>query len=128
MSNPRLLFRVGMKILGLWAVLYGTIEVARNILSLMLFQFQGALAWADLGQAGLAMFFPNAAFIAVSVYLLIGGQWVVDVAFAGGPGACPACGYPMQHSNSSHCPECGTTAPSATPAATADRPGNQPAS
>ncbi|MHC4107336.1 MAG: hypothetical protein ACYSTY_04535 [Planctomycetota bacterium] len=49
--------------------------------------------------------------LALGLYLLLGGTWIVDKAIPSNRPYCPECGYDLSTRTGDHCPECGTNVP-----------------
>ncbi|MCZ6811939.1 MAG: hypothetical protein ACE10B_03625 [Phycisphaerales bacterium] len=49
--------------------------------------------------------------LAIGVYLLFGGKWIVNVCIPSNRPYCPECGYDLSKAASANCPECGVKLP-----------------
>ncbi len=49
--------------------------------------------------------------LAIGVYLLFGGNWIVNVCISSNRPYCPECGYDLSKATSANCPECGVKLP-----------------
>jgi hypothetical protein len=53
--------------------------------------------------------------LALGLYLLLGGKWIVDRCIPSNRQYCPDCGYDLSRSSSDRCAECGTLLPREAP-------------
>ncbi len=49
--------------------------------------------------------------LAIGVYLLFGGKWIVNLCVPSNRPYCPECGYDLSKATSANCPECGVKLP-----------------
>lgn len=105
------LFRVLLKVIGVWFLAQGTAE------------FGGHLAWevavrvidADLDLGILESPFRVQAYvltamkIIVGLYLFFGGRGLADLVIPNNRDYCPECSYPITSHQTDNCPECGAT-------------------
>lgn len=74
-------------------------------------------AMGPVGQSGwmwsmyLAPYSGSIVQLAIGVYLLFGGKWIVNVCIPSNRPYCPECGYDLSKATSENCPECGVKLP-----------------
>lgn len=97
------LFRVLMKVVGVWLVVQGLAGVSSMMTQLMAqdsnFPFayytsQYSYSFVELG---------------LGLYVFFGGQWIADLAIPSNRPYCHECGYDLSKVTRGICPECGTT-------------------
>ena len=49
--------------------------------------------------------------LALGLYLVLGGKWIVDTVIPSNRPYCPECGYDVSKATASDCPECGSQLP-----------------
>lgn len=66
----------------------------------------GAYWWLQVGHysGGLVQ-------AAIGLYLLFGGEWLVNTCIPSNRPYCPECGYDLSQSSAERCPECGVSMP-----------------
>ena len=52
--------------------------------------------------------------VVIGLYLLFGGEWVVDKCIPSNRPYCPECGYDLSRASGERCPECGVSLPNVT--------------
>ena len=108
------LFRLLVKVLGLWLVVQGVAGCATGIT-----QFLGYLSQAWSGGMSISsgllwvggQLLGSGIEIAAGLYLFIGGAWIINMAIPSNRPHCPECGYPLRELTGPSCPECGTAIP-----------------
>ena len=104
------LFRLLLKVLGVWLTANGIVALAGSTLQVVSFaasQFFGGNppmpVWWPLSTSvtGLAQ-------VGLGLYLFFGGRWIADKAIPGNRPYCHECAYDLSYSQSNCCPECGT--------------------
>ena len=97
------LFRVMLKVLGVWLVVQGLAALIGTAVRLVDVLDAGAfnLYFLSWGLGGLVQ-------LIAGLYLFFGGRWVVDKAIPGNRPYCHECGYDLSSPVGRQCPECGT--------------------
>ncbi len=96
------LFRVWLKVLGVYLVVTGTAGFILTLVSITRQWEFGVSIGAQL-QNGLPRLFS----LAIGLYLFFGGKWITDLAIPSNRPYCAECGYDIGHSPGDTCPECG---------------------
>ncbi len=97
------LFRVLLKVVGVWLVVEGLGGVSWMMTRLMApdanlpFMFYAGQISQSLVELGFGLYF------------FFGGQWIADLAIPGNRPYCHECGYDLSKVTREICPECGTT-------------------
>jgi hypothetical protein len=97
------LFRVLLKLIGVWVFIYGLMQGAAEVRFLpFVFDDEWGNPWEStrLIAAALGM--------ALGLYLFLGGEWIVNQAIPGNRPYCHECGYDLSKVTGPECPECGT--------------------
>ena len=105
------LFRVLLKLLGVWMFLGGVTGAIQDAVQVVGFLyrpagFAGAMpwyAWVGFSSGPVSIF--------LGLYLFFGGEWIVNKAIPSNRPYCGDCGYDLSKNTASYCPECGATAP-----------------
>ena len=101
------LFRVLLKVIGVWFVVQGVVGVLQAT-----FQF---LSWLDSSMPStlwpIGWLAGHVIQIVLGLYCFFGGKWLTDLAIPGNRPYCPECGYDLSRSRGSTCPECGIHLP-----------------
>ena len=105
------LFRVLLKVLGVWLFLGGVQGAIASIAQLFAYLYEPSFggripAWT---WAGLSV---QVVPISIGLYLFFGGEWITNKAIPSNRPYCPDCGYDLSSNTSLACPECGTPIPS----------------
>jgi hypothetical protein len=98
------LFRLLVKGIGLFFVVFGVAFLPNSILSTILTWTPGQSnpwVWGTL--------FAGAVPVALGLYLSFGGRWIVNLAIPSNRPYCPECAYDLTGVPVERCPECGTT-------------------
>ena len=110
------LFRLAMKVLGVVFVGLALPHVAGQIAQVMWFFTSSQRGippgmtpawWWQIGLSSLGY----ALQLALGLYLLFGGKWLVDKAIPSNRAYCPECGYDLSAAGGDQCPECGVKLP-----------------
>ena len=116
------LFRVMLKLVGLLLIGYGFTRILRPICEAFIAFLHGDdtfgySVWGSTGSTALDMiayvvhWIPDIFPFAIGLYLLFGGEWIVNKAIPSNRPYCPECGYDLSRSKGERCPECGTVLP-----------------
>lgn len=113
--RARTLFRVGLKLLGVTLLFVGLVNVggiAKFILACdwqayrIAYYSPGSFAhwsnWIGVAKEGRSLLE-----VVLGAYLLLGGRWIVNLAFPLGGNRCEECGYSLRGIKGTRCPECG---------------------
>ena len=102
------LFRVMLKLLGVWTFI-GGVEQALAHVSQLLFMFTASYRGAPNQLWYLIpSLLTTAAQVGIGLYLFFGGKWIVDKAIPGNRPYCHECGYDLTNAAGNLCSECGT--------------------
>ncbi|MCH7721708.1 MAG: hypothetical protein IH988_12095 [Planctomycetes bacterium] len=71
--------------------------------------FAGRSGW--MWMVYLAPYSGSIVQLAIGVYLLFGGKWIVNLCIPSNRPYCPECGYDLSKTTSANCPECGVKLP-----------------
>lgn len=107
------LFRVLLKVIGVWLFASGLTNLIGSIVQIVTFQLSsgfgaGPMPFPYWLVGGLAT--PLVSFV-IGLYLFFGGEKIVNLAIPSNRPYCPECGYDLTHSDGHRCPECGTSLP-----------------
>ena len=100
------LFRVLLKVLGVWLIASSTSHLF-NIMAIYA-AFPSGYAPVRRGTDWVVNVAPDAMPMLIGLYLFFGGKWIADLAIPGNRPYCPECGYDLTGATESRCPECGT--------------------
>ena len=127
-------FRLVLKAIGVLLIGFGIPEVLRNTIGIMdLLAKNGG--WTFITPYGSSTAFgpgtpspywllfwqalPDLAQIALGLYLLLGGKWLLNKIIPSNRPYCHECGYDLSKNQSANCPECGVELPSSADAISA---------
>ena len=105
------LFRVLLKVVGVWLGITGLINVVEALCYALIWYLDSGSFGTSFGFAGTYLAGGLLEFVA-GLYLFFGGKWIVNRAIPGNRPYCPECGYDLTGNKSGHCTECGTAIPS----------------
>jgi len=104
------LFRMGLKLLGLYLIATGisplfafAMQLALSLFTAGIAPFGGVQSWYFL--VGLAQ---PIILIGTGLYLFFSGEWIVNLAIPGNRPYCQECGYDLTGATRNRCPECDT--------------------
>ena len=97
------LFRVLLKVLGVWLIVSALPRLLSDLIAFMTID----LDVAALNDMWWRMWIEPAAKIALGLYLFLGGRWIANVAIPSNRPYCADCGYELTATNAESCPECG---------------------
>ncbi len=98
------LFRVLLKLIGVWLFAQGVVSMMGLIPNLLLYFDRGSPPgswWYMVPARGVTG-------MALGAYLFFGGRWIADKAIPSNRPYCHECGYDLSTSARDKCPECGT--------------------
>lgn len=114
-------FRLVIKAIGIYLICQSIPNVISQASAIILqvnqFYLYSQPGWT-LGQQ-MAWIVPQAlqwvVSIAVGLYLVFGGSWIVNMCIPSNRPYCPECGYDLSKSSGANCPECGVALPASAP-------------
>ena len=95
------LFRVLLKVLGVWLVIEGLSTMTIFAVQVVGFIKEGL-------PPNLLLVAPLVLQLIAGLYLFFGGRWIADKAIPSNRPYCHECGYDLSTSARDKCPECGT--------------------
>ena len=102
------LFRVLLKVLGVWLIFQGLLQVIQSSLQILVY-------WLETTPLGVMSVFQWVVWpiygvieLLFGLYLFFGGSWIADKAIPGNRPYCHECGYDLRSATGPDCPECGT--------------------
>jgi hypothetical protein len=102
------LFRVLLKLVGVYFTALGLCTIAGQVLNLIgMLSYRAAVPSSQLTWYVLSFLSP-ALEMGVGLYLFLGGKWIADKAIPGNRPYCHECGYDLSGAVGSVCNECGT--------------------
>ncbi len=117
MAHPRTLFRVLLRFLGVWFIASGLVSFVPNMVGFLLDPGPPARTLPSFGwyhDLRVGSYVILGTQLGLGLYLLLGGGWLVNIAFPSRDRCCPHCGYCVNDSPQ-RCPECGASLPSDPP-------------
>ncbi len=102
--HPKTLFRLLLKLVGVYFVILGLVDLVSELAALLT-GFDSVVS-GDSWPFFIKSWTYFVVELAVGVYLFFGANWIVDAAFASPHPCCPHCGYSLQ-TDQVRCPECG---------------------
>ena len=105
------LFRMGLKLLGVYFVVLGGQGVLSMILQMAWQAWMEPQGSRNYLAGGWIWSVGSLWEIGCGLYLLLAGAWIADKAFPGNRPYCPECGYDASYSAGTTCVECGTVFP-----------------
>ena len=103
------LFRLAVKLLGLYFLVSGLAQLAYHVVFMVcFFHDRGFGALPPNESMMLASVIPSLVMVAFGAYLFFGGGWIVERVIPGNHPFCPQCGYDLTGAAQNRCPECGT--------------------
>ena len=112
----RFVFHVGMRVVGVYLVIYYGSYLIQLAVHLARPQIgTNLIAGAPMGKGALIFWLHQFTVggltsmirVAIGLYFVFGGQWMTRVVFTGIYEACWSCGYSLRGSQSVRCSECG---------------------
>ena len=102
------LFRMMLKLLGLWVFVGGINSLVGQFAYLVYLSTTNI--GGPSGQAWYSMmnFAGVIVHLGIGAYLFFGGKWIVDLAIPGNRPYCHECGYDLTNAPGHVCTECGT--------------------
>jgi hypothetical protein len=108
-------FRLLLKAIGVAMLAYAIPQAVSSLcnISWWLLNDDGSTSWTGTQWVSwtLISFLHVAAQIAVGLYLLLGGEWIVNKCIPSNRPYCPNCGYDLSHNTGERCSECGVVLP-----------------
>ena len=101
------LVRIAVKLIGVWMVLQGIVNVLVPTGQFMYLWTTGSLP-SQIRSLVIQGVLVSGAHLAVGLYLYKGGQWIVDAIIPSNRPYCHDCGYELTGTSTTVCPECGT--------------------
>jgi hypothetical protein len=119
-------FRLVLKAIGVLLIGLSITPLAQSLLSIIVYGSDLWTIWSPYSMNttpasrtaseilwGIAhMILPAGLQLALGLYLLCRGKWLVDKCIPSNRAYCPDCGYDLSSSAGTNCPECGVTLPS----------------
>ena len=102
------LFRVLLKVLGVWLVVEGLAALIGNAAHVVGWLDVRAMGGFPFSLGVLAGGLGGLVQLIAGLYLFFGGRWVIDKAIPGNRPYCHECGYDLSSPVGPQCPECGT--------------------
>ncbi len=102
------LFRLVLKLIGVYFCLHACISIASQILSMALAEAMRGIPVQWTYAIAIAPLAGSCIWAAVGLYLFFGGKWIADHAIPGNRPYCQECGYDLSGSVGNRCAECGT--------------------
>lgn len=106
--KPKTLFRLLLKLLGVWLFTLGIGSLAQSIISVIAISQMISGTSNPYYRQELPRLVQPLIETAMGLYLFFGGEWVVQRVTPDNRRRCPECQYDLSHASSSVCPECGT--------------------
>jgi hypothetical protein len=102
------MFRLGLKLIGIWLILTGLASLISALTGLMLYFMPNLGLTMGAWQLYVAQFLIPLLQIGVGPYLFFDGRWIADKAIPGNRPYCHECGYDLTGAAGNTCTECGT--------------------
>lgn len=110
-------FRLVLKAIGIYMICTGIPGLLTQVSSLV-FQYSSFSVGAGVGwtvNQWWTWLIPQAihslGFLMIGLYLVFGGEWIVNKCIPSNRPYCPECGYDLSQSHGEKCAECGVTLP-----------------
>jgi hypothetical protein len=107
------LFRVLLKLIGVWIFIQGSAAVIQAGAWLVQVVIQPGSFMPDMNPWLIGSLVAGLLQVALGLYFFFGGAWVVNRAIPANRPYCPECGYDLTRNGRPNCPECGTLLPHA---------------
>ncbi len=102
------LFRVLLKVLGVWLFIQGLMGVIQASLQMLSYWLESNPRMQLSFFSRSIWLFSGVAKLLFGLYLFFGGAWIADKAIPGNRPYCHECGYDLRSAAGPDCPECGT--------------------